>query len=172
LVSRIRRAGPVELNDELQGVAWWARRNEPAHPSLPPSVHQAGPRPGNDRNSLALDAELIRRIGLLRQDDEPTVWIHRLRLGEPSLPQLGAVDACVSLASDDGAGPTIWRRRFVAMLAYRNCGQPPDHVGKILRLRAADHATLNAQREKCRKYERNASPPHILRLSGRLGDPQ
>ena len=151
-------------------------RDEPAHPSFPPSVHQSGALPGNDWNGVALDAELVHWIGHLGQDHEFTVRIQGPRLREPSCPQLGAVDACVSLASDDGSPWTGCGRPLVSVLAYRERRQPPDHLGKIFRLWAADHAALHAPHEqekwKCPKYKckRHASPPHTPSLSGRCAD--
>ena len=116
-----------------------------------------------------MDAELVHWIGQLGQDDEGTAGSHGPRVREPSRPQLGAVDACVSLASDDGSPSTYCRGPLVAVLAYRERWQRTGQLGKIFRPRAADHAALHGPKEERRKCKRNASPPHAPILSGRFG---
>jgi len=162
--------GAVELNDELQGMAGRPGRDQAAHSSFPPSVHQAGPRPRNDRNRLAQDAELVHWLSDLCQDNECAVRRHGPRLRETSVSQLGAANARISLASDDGSPSTDCCDPLVPVLAYREGRQPVDQVAEIFGLWAAEHAALHDSQEKCRKCKRNASPPHALSLSSRWGD--
>jgi hypothetical protein len=162
--------GGVELNDELQEVAGRPGRDKAAHPSFPPSVHQALALPRNDRNGLAQDAKLVHWIDYLVHNNERPVGIHGPHLREPGLPQVSGADACVSLATDDASPWTYGRRPRVSVLADRDCRQAMDHLGKIFRLWAADQAALYASEKKCRKGNRSASPPHAFSLSSRCGE--